>query len=682
VATPAVILDGALAAPPAETTRSPGPELPVRAALVALILLPIVVAVVRALRAHWFPIGDNALLFIRVRDTFTEHHPLLGSWTSASLIVGDDMNNPGPLHDDLLSPFAHLLSPGPAAAIGVGTLNSLAVVGVSMAARRIGGWTMQRWLLLACAALTWTMGSELLIDIWQAHAMLLPFLLSLVLLVGVGCGMTRCIPWTLGVVTLLVQTHVSYAYNVVLFTAVALALWWWWERPVRRRELFRALRSRTAAWSAALVAVLWAQPLWEQFFGPGRGNLGRLLANSSGGDVDVGARQATQIMASVVALPPWWLRSGFSTAVPSTRLSDTATGPELRIPGLPSAALSLLAVAALVVGLALLSRRAAGTGRRPLATACAFTAAAIPLSIVCLSLVTVGQVGFALHHIRWLWTFVIFVHVVLAWALVELVLLDRRPGAGRLVTPAVAAVVAVLAVANLPFHAHEQGPVADYHTMPALRRVFRELEPLRGHDPVLFDRNVRVFEPYSATVMMRLQELGIEFRVIPEGDVRQLGPRRRADGTEPTTLYQREGVEALTYEGPGCTLVLASALAPDDEATAGALVEALAAGLTTGAIAVDTGVLESGAESDPDDAQGTDAAGVELLHAARAGDSAAAERLVLDGTLERWTEAGLVSAASASDLAVADALDTGFGPIGAWVSSAFGLFAVGLPTCP
>ena len=35
---------------------------------------------------------------------------------------------------------------------------------------------MQRWMLLACAALTWAMGSELLIDIWQAHALLLPFL--------------------------------------------------------------------------------------------------------------------------------------------------------------------------------------------------------------------------------------------------------------------------------------------------------------------------------------------------------------------------------------------------------------------------------------------------------------------------------------------------------------------------
>ena len=40
------------------------------------------------------------------------------------------------------------------------------------------------------------------------------------------------------------------------------------------------------------------------------------------------------------------------------------------------------------------------------------SAGTIPLSIVCLSLVTIGQVGFALHHIRWLWTYVVLVHVV------------------------------------------------------------------------------------------------------------------------------------------------------------------------------------------------------------------------------------------------------------------------------
>jgi hypothetical protein len=668
--------------PEVEVTEAP-PEAPAavvdvertlrrwRLALLALIILPIAVAVVRALRRHWFPIGDNALLYIRVRDTFTAHHPLLGSWTSASLIVGEDMNNPGPLHDDLLAPFAHVLSPGPATAIGVGTLNALAVIGISMTARHVGGWVMERWMLLGCAALTWTMGSELLIDIWQAHAMLLPFLAFLVLLVGVGCGRTRCIPWSLAVATLLVQTHVSYAFNVVLFSAVALATWWWNERPVARADLLRGLRSRTAAWSVAVVALLWAQPLWEQFFGPGKGNLGRLVSNASGGDVNVGLTQGLQIMTSVAALPPWWLRSGFSTVVPSTRLTDTADGQELRIPGLPNAVLSLLLIALIVVVLVVLGRRAARLGNRPLSTACTLAAASIPLGVVCVALVTVGQVGFALHHIRWLWTFVVFVHVVVVWAMVELFVVPRVAPARRIVTPAIAVVVAALSIANLPFHVHPQGSLADYDKMPALRRVFRDLEPLRGHEPVLFDvTNVRVFEPYSSAVMMRLQDLGIEFRVATSGMVRQLGPRREADGTEPTTIFQLEGVEALTYSGPACTLALASARTPEEEDNAALLAETLQNTLTTGGLTVDSAGLDPAAEG----------AALDLLEAARAGDPAAARRLVLDGTLQRWSDAGLVTAAG--DDAAAEALATGFGPIGAWVTTAYGVFVVGLPECP
>ena len=82
----------------------------------AMAVLPIVVAAVRAIAQHWRPIGDNALLYIRVVDVGTKHHPWLGSWTSASLSVGENMNNPGPIYQDLAAPFAKVFSPGPGAA--------------------------------------------------------------------------------------------------------------------------------------------------------------------------------------------------------------------------------------------------------------------------------------------------------------------------------------------------------------------------------------------------------------------------------------------------------------------------------------------------------------------------------------------------------------------------------------
>ena len=49
------------------------------------------------------PIGDDSFFSIRAWDVFTEHPPLLGTWTSASQSVGTNINNPGPLFFDLLA---------------------------------------------------------------------------------------------------------------------------------------------------------------------------------------------------------------------------------------------------------------------------------------------------------------------------------------------------------------------------------------------------------------------------------------------------------------------------------------------------------------------------------------------------------------------------------------------------
>src|SRR4029079_19712199 len=126
---------------------------------------PIVVAVCRALVHGWFPIGDAALLAIRAYDVATPHHPLLGSWTSASFALGIDVNNPGQLYPDLLAPFmwtfGRVFGIGLAEAICVGTINAESALCTALVCARIGGWRAEHWMLLLVAALTWSMGSEL-----------------------------------------------------------------------------------------------------------------------------------------------------------------------------------------------------------------------------------------------------------------------------------------------------------------------------------------------------------------------------------------------------------------------------------------------------------------------------------------------------------------------------------------
>ncbi|MBI4884575.1 MAG: hypothetical protein HY826_11045 [Actinobacteria bacterium] len=607
------------------------PKVWLRRSLLVIAVLPIVLAIVRALRNDWFPIGDNALLYLRAADVFTAHHPLLGSWTSASLSVGEHMNNPGPIYSDLIAPFSKVFSPGAGAAIGVGLVNILAVLGISAAARRVGGWALERWMLLAAVALCWSMGSELLIDIWQAHAMMLPFLLTLVLLLGVSNGQSNCVPWAIGLVSLLVQTHISHAYILAVLCPVA-AFGYVSARRARPHLPWRqAITSTNARKLYLLFAVLWGQSLYEQFLGSGKGNLGRLLGNAGGGSLHVGAESALGITANLFMLPTWWSRFGFSSAAPSTPVTGPLDHPTLKFTSLPNVVLAFGLLAALIVVLGSLyvfSRRR----YRPVhANACLIALVAVAGSFLAVSQLTVGRVGFSSHHVRFLWPMAAFVHAVLAWVVVDM--FGSRWRATRFVGWAVTSATVAFAVATAPYYAQPVGPVAFYSSMPTLRRVFPALEALRTVQPILFDvSNLRAFEPYSATVMMELRELGIEFRVTDEGMVRQLGESRRADGSERARIFQLQGPPAVLYAGPACLVVMASDLAPAAEADARGVADELAIELADSTIVVNASVVN---EVDPEIAA--------ILAAAITGDVVAARTLVYERYLSQWYDTGKVT---------------------------------------
>jgi ABC-type proline/glycine betaine transport system substrate-binding protein len=137
--------------------------------------------------------------------------------------------------------------------------------------------------------------------------------------------------------------------------------------------------------------------------------------------------------------------------------------------------------------------------------------------------------------------------------------------------------------------------------------------------------------------------------VTDDGMVRQLGERRRADGTETTTLFQLEGAAALLYEGPACRIAIASALDPADEAAAAATVDDLATEIADGELVIDVaGVALEG--------QG-------IASAATAGDRAAARALVIRGDLD-------------------EVLGERVGLVRRWVNSTFAVFALEPRECP
>lgn len=592
-------------------------------------MLPIAVAVARAVATGWFPIGDNALLAVRADDVGTAHHPLLGSWTSASLALGVDVNNPGPLYPDLLAPFmwtvGRVVGIGPATAIGVGAVNAAFALGTVLTGSRIGGWRVERWCLLLVAALTWSMGSELTIDIWQPHALLLPFVCLLLLTVAVTSGHMRLLPWWFAVASLVVQTHLAYVYVVAVFgLAVLVAVGGRvraaaTERGVPVTGALRGLAGRRPAWAtAAAVVVAWSQPVIEQCFGRGEGNLQRLATSAGGGDLTVGARAAVKIVAAVVALPPWWTRYGYEDSVPSTPLTAGPAGPRLVIAGLPGAALAVVSLVAVIGVLLALAFMLRSEEQRAARRAVTVSLLGIAVATGGLTIQTVTLTGLGNHQVRWIFAMSLFVHLSIAWGIAEAVR-AHRPAAPSLDVLALG-VIAALVIWNLPFHAHDLGPTADRAATDTLERTFDDLGHFDPGGAIVYDTdNVRVFEPNSAAVMMRLREIGVEFRFEGEVDVRQFGEGRRADGSEVGRLRQFERMDALLYAGDGCTVSLRSGVDPDQEAAADRLLAAAATDLTSGSLTIDVGGLPADVTA--------------LVTGAVAGDLDAARRLVGQGIL-------------------------------------------------
>ena len=471
----------------------------------AAVLLPIVVAVVRALVHGWFPIGDAALLAIRAYDVGTSHNPLLGSWTSASFALGIDVNNPGPLYPDLLAPFmwtfGRAFGIGTATAIGVGTINGAAALGTALVGARVGGWRTERWMLLLVAALTWSMGSELLIDIWQPHALLLPFCALVALTIAVACGDVIMLPVWAGVASLIVQTHVAYIYAVgvlVVVVTVALVLQ---VRAGRGDDRWvsvarRVLRAKAFLWTLVVLALAWIQPLWEQLFGKGEGNLQRLATHAGEGNLTVGAGTAVKIVSAVVALPPWWTRGGFEDSIRNTPLTDTANGPRLFVPDLPSGAVAVLGLVVVIGLLIVLIASLRHTDQRPARMACVVSLAMLVVAVAGLSVQAVTRTGLGSHQVRWLFGLSVIVHVSILWGAVEWA--ARRWSAtnvfGRRLDIGLGVVLAALTLANIPFYAHNLGPTA----VP--RRAGDAGAHVRRHRPLRSGRPGRLRHRQSHTV--------------------------------------------------------------------------------------------------------------------------------------------------------------------------------------
>lgn len=489
----------------------------------AITIVPIIVATIRALIDGWLAIGDNANFLIRSRDVLTANHPLLGTWSSASLAIGDPVNHPGPLMFDLLAVPAKIGSSG-GLAVGVALIAIASVIGIAVFGQRAGGTRLALTSLAAAAALAWTMGPSLLYDPWNPHIVLLPFLLLLVLMLAMARGDAVALPFAAGVASLIVQTHLTYAELAPALCLVGVVLL----VHARRREVIRP-----AVVTAVVLALAWAQPLADQVVG--EGNLGALAGGVGASGDPVGATLGARVAADVLSTPPWWARPSFEDSYRVPPLQPTHVDGVPNIGGLPSGfvAAASMAILGLVLSAAWLvsRRRRDDLARRALVV----SAVTIVFGVVAIITQPLSEIGISAHQLRYLWPIGIF-----ATASVLLTLTARR---FTTVAPLVA--IVVLSVLNIPASASTEGPANDADISPVMRELGAQLGHLEIDGTLLYDTTgIRFAEPWTSAIMAALLEHGTEFEVEEEFWVRQLGERRRADGSATERIYLREGDDA------------------------------------------------------------------------------------------------------------------------------------------
>lgn len=514
---------------------SPWPGRLAGAALVAA-LVPLVVAAVRAIATGWVPVGDSALIAIRSRDVLGGGPggdvPLLGMWASASWEVGFDMNHPGPLLYDALAVPAALFGGGAGLVVGTALVGAASVVGIFVAARRVGGPAVAAAAMAVTALLSWSMGSDVLVEPWHAGTVLLPFLCFAVLAWAAIAGDSLCLPWAVLAGSLVLSTNLSYTLLVpplVLGAAVAVGVSAWRHRGSGRR------RDVVALGAAAVVTVLcWIQPVIEQL-SEDEGNLSRLRRSRTVTRGTLGWDHGTRTVAEVVGLPPWWLPPSYADD-----FGLSAFGNDL--PAAAAAVLALVVVAALV-GAALWS------GRRDRDRA-VVAAAAVAAVLLVTGMFTADQTptsdfGTIAYQLRWLWPLAAFVALALLVALVR----RWRPSPSRAWWPAgaMAALTAVAAVANLP--ATNNGTTAPAATYPVARQVTDDVAAadLPGRVEVLCGEGV--FDPYCEAVMAQLQDQGVGIAVDEALGLRQLGEGRRARGDEHRVVVVSGDMAVFTPDG-------------------------------------------------------------------------------------------------------------------------------------
>jgi hypothetical protein len=233
--------------------------------MLAVVSLPLVVAVVGLRRPQWFPVLDLAMTEFRLRDVGTAHTPLIGLPGRIGPSLAEQGSHPGPLSFYILAPLYRLFGSSGWAMLAatvvsnVGALAAALVIAVRRGGIRLGVAVATLLIFLMSGY-----GLTMLTQPWNPYLPLLWWVVVLLAVWSVACDDFPMLPVAVFAASFCAQTHLPYlglAAGLGILTAVLLVSAW--RRAAPGSEARRSV-TRWGAWSLVLGVALWLPPAIDQ----------------------------------------------------------------------------------------------------------------------------------------------------------------------------------------------------------------------------------------------------------------------------------------------------------------------------------------------------------------------------------------------------------------------------------
>ena len=235
-----------------------------------LLLVPFVVALVRAYHDGWVPSGDEANIATRALDVFSRHPPLTGLPSTSSL-YGDKIltNHPGPIEFYLLAVPLRVLGMTTGPLLTAAAINASFVLIAAWVFFRRLGLTAMLWAGVLLLAVMWSGGTAVLTDTLSSNMTMYSVLCVAVLTWALVDGDLKLLPLAALVASYAAQQHLAAGLMVlvlIVVAIVALAI----RIVIRVRGGDTTIKKAALRWSAAaagISAVCWAPVIIDEVTG-------------------------------------------------------------------------------------------------------------------------------------------------------------------------------------------------------------------------------------------------------------------------------------------------------------------------------------------------------------------------------------------------------------------------------